>query len=194
MAACLGLPIAPFSIVDIAPGLIIPSFGLELEELGAGLAFGSQKLAFCQEFAWGHYDLVAAELKRDILVFDWWIRNADRSLTEKGGNPNLLWDGQQEALVVIDHNVAFEEMFDEQAFLDTHVFRDEVNSVFGDWAVRQQYQDRLSAVLPAFDLACDDAPEEWWWHAEGVPTAFDRQAIYALLQRAEHDDFWTMTL
>jgi hypothetical protein len=42
-------------------------------------------------------ELTTAQLEKipdaiqlDILAFDWWVHNADRTLTENGGNPNLF--------------------------------------------------------------------------------------------------------
>lgn len=97
-------------------------------------------------------------------------------------------------MVVIDHNVVFETAFDAEAFVNTHVFADELNIVFTDWAARAAYCDRLSVAFAAFDQACQDCPEEWWWHAEDVPADFDRGAIRDMLQRFERDDFWNLPL
>jgi len=193
LATAFGLPIAPYAVVHVPTGLIQPMFDSQLNELGAGPAFGSRSLSFCQELSLSHMGLLSPELKQDILVFDWWIRNSDRSLTDKGGNPNLLWDGGNESLVVIDHNVAFELDMDTGAFFDTHVFKDEINVVFPDWAARQAYRDRLSEAFAAFDQACEDVPEEWWWHAEDVPTDFDRTATRSMLERFDSYDFWDFT-
>jgi hypothetical protein len=192
LATAFGLPIAPYSIVDVPTGLIQPALDLQLNELGAGLAFGSQVLPFCQELSLSHLGLLDASLRQDVLVFDWWIRNSDRSLTDKGGNPNLLWNGDNDSLVVIDHNLAFEIDMDTNSFLNTHVFKDEINVVFNDWAARQIYHDRLSAAFAAFDKACDDVPEEWWWHADDVPADFDRASTRIMLERFNNDDFWNL--
>src|SRR5690606_4300490 len=123
------------------------------------------------------------QVRRDVLAFDWWIRNADRSLTELGGNPNLLWDGESDSLVVIDHNVAFESAFDQSLFLETHVFRDDINDVFGDWQARQSYRARFERSLAVFDQSCEQVPDEWWWFAEDVPSDFDREMIRSSLAR-----------
>lgn len=192
MATAFGLPIAPYAVVDVPQALIQPMLGLELDELGSGHAFASQLVPYCQEITMSHLDRLSTAQMQDILVFDWWIRNGDRSLTEKGGNPNLLWNVNDEALVVIDHNVVFELEMDVQSFLDTHVFNDEVNSVFSNWTIRDAYIRRLSTAFAAYDQACEDAPEEWWWHAEDVPSDFDRRAIRAMLLRFEQDDFWNL--
>jgi hypothetical protein len=45
--------------------------------------------------------LVPVALALDVLVFDWWLRNEDRHLTESGGNPNLLWDVTGEQLDIM---------------------------------------------------------------------------------------------
>lgn len=51
-------------------------------------------------------------IQQDVLVFDWWIHNGDRLLTERGSNPNLFWNPASRELIVIDHNQAFDPDFD----------------------------------------------------------------------------------
>lgn len=123
-------------------------------------------------------------------MFDWWLHNADRTLSEKGGNPNLLWDQEFSRLAVIDHNQAFDARFDPQLFVQTHVFRDKLLNVLDDWVERDAYRNRLAAAFAEFDPACDNVPPEWWWEDDGVPARFDRDVARAVLERYMNDDFW----
>lgn len=91
LAKAFGLPIAPYAIVDI-PEPLMQMAASEWRVLGTGLAFGSQAQPHVLEITWPQVAKVPLQVRRDILVFDWWIRNDDRNFTELGGNPNLLWD------------------------------------------------------------------------------------------------------
>lgn len=97
----LGLPIAPFEIVDVPVELV--EGNPQYRDLGAGPAFGSQK-QMIMELNYAGIEQVPDDLQRAVLAFDWWIRNEDRLLSESGGNPNLFWAPEYEKLVVIDHN------------------------------------------------------------------------------------------
>lgn len=145
LAQAFGLPIAPFKIVEISPALIEVG-PPEWSSLGSGAAFGSQVLPFAQELQWSQLSLIPKEIQQDILVFDWWLHNADRSLTEKGGNPNLLWDTQHQKLAVIDHNIAFDPDFDARDFFENHVFRGQSASVFEDCKVDPSVKTRIYLV------------------------------------------------
>lgn len=105
LARAFGLPVAPFTLVSISPALIGSGAREDLGELGAGIAFGSQRKSVT-ELTVARVAQVPSDLARDVLVFDWWVRNADRTLTEFGGNPNLFWDVIKSELVVMDHNQA----------------------------------------------------------------------------------------
>jgi hypothetical protein len=106
----LGLPIAEVEIVDILEELLEDGAVPNSNELGVGPAFGSRKV-LASEFVFSAVSKVPPSLQRDILAFDWWIRNGDRILTQMGGNPNLLWISGDERLVMIDHNQAFDRDF-----------------------------------------------------------------------------------
>jgi hypothetical protein len=190
LARALGLPIAHFEVVDVPPILI--SSNLDLYELGAGPAFGSRKVANSAEFSNGDRGGVPVPIRRRILMFDWWVRNDDRTLTDKGGNPNLLWDIGREEIVMIDHNLAFNSAFDGPKFLDLLVFATEWDAMLYDLFEPQCEQQRFSGVLPTFDQACDNAPEEWWFEDDdgGVAANFDRTAIRRALKQCELSDFW----
>lgn len=50
------------------------------------------------------------KLKTDILLFDVWVMNGDRTLSEQGGNVNLLYDTTlDKPIVVFDHNLALDK-------------------------------------------------------------------------------------
>ncbi len=151
MARELGLPIAPFSIATVPEELVDADLDGWLADLGHGEVFASQRVCGV-EFCEAHRHHVSNTLRRDVLAFDWWIRNGDRSLTPKGGNPNPLWNPTDEGtLVVIDHNLAFDLAFGIDDFVDVHVFSDEVRALFSDFVARQAYVGRFGAALASWD-------------------------------------------
>jgi hypothetical protein len=154
--------------------------------------FASRKLPNAQELSPTTRDRVPAALARDVLVFDWWLHNEDRHLTDLGGNPNLLWDVAGAQLVVIDHNQAFDPDFDAQRFLSSHVFASHWNAVFGDYDLRASYRDRMKQVLQCLPAAHSSMPETWWWVGEDVPAQVSWNTITACLERCHRDDFWNM--
>ncbi len=179
-------------IVDVPETLIVPAIRADLVELGAGPAFGSRVLPYVQELNQTHVALqdVNERLAMDIFMFDWWIRNADRTLTIHGGNPNLLFDYEMRKLVVIDHNQAFDDDFNVEAFFDLHVFADIGRRLFDDPLEQSRYCEQFARVLACFDDACDNVPAAWWWFDEGVPTDFDLPKAKALLMQYTQESFW----
>lgn len=189
LAQAFGLPVAPFTIVEIAPVLVdcAPS---EWQSLGSGSAFGSQLREFTQELQWSQVSLIPKDLQQDILVFDWWLQNGDRSLTDKGGNPNLLWDTQHQKLAVIDHNNAFDAQFNVKDFFENHVFRGQIATIFEDCVTRTMYIERMERAFAAFEIACHNSPLEWWWIGDGVPCSLNKETARQLLARFEDNSFW----
>ncbi len=192
MAVAFGLPIADFRIVEVPEEmelLRLPDFA----DLGAGYAFGSVVRQNVVDLTFSSVQSVLPNLRRDIAVFDWWVRNDDRTLTAFGGNVNLLWDIVQRELVVIDYNLAFDADFDAENFLRGHVFAADWNGVFQDFLARPAYVERLKTALRQFEGACDKMPDEWLEIGPGLPSPFQPDDAKAMLQRVESDDFWNRT-
>jgi hypothetical protein len=139
-------------------------------------------------------DDVPVTLQQDVLVFDWWVRNTDRMLTHRGGNPNLLWQPESKELVVIDQNQAFDPDFDPASFANLHVFADQWNNVVGDLVRPQQYNERFQAALDKWESICNSIPAEWFYiDAEmTIPVDLSLDLIYQILKRYERDDFWML--
>lgn len=140
-----------------------------------------------------HLKLIPVDLRRDVLFFDWWIRNADRTLTEAGGNPNLLWKASETGtLALIDHNLAFDSEFNESQFLRLHVFAADACALFSDFSLRSNYQNRLTAALKYWSDICDTLPKEWDFidTEQTIPSRFPFAETKALLERIFSDSFW----
>ncbi len=132
------------------------------------------------------------ETQRDILVFDWWLHNADRCLSDKGGNPNLCWDQPQNSLLLIDHNQAFDSGFSASSFLESHVFRSAWQTI--DLIDRTNYNDRITLALTALPSALNTIPEDWWYidDEHTVPTDLNIAMIEQLLRHYTSPDFWNV--
>ncbi|MCH9638622.1 MAG: hypothetical protein K0U40_03910 [Betaproteobacteria bacterium] len=192
LAMLIGLPIAPFTFVEVPEELLDIDFGLELKDLGAGLAFGSQQNRKVTELTFTGIKQVPDHLQQDVLVFDWWVRNADRSLGESGGNPNLFWEPGKEELVVIDHNLAFDYSINREKLIDNHIFRNQLQQLSGDFYRRSEYNEKLTKALQAWPQILKEIPQSWWYFDDEmtVPVDFDVDRAYALLKEFKHDDFW----
>lgn len=178
LAREIGLSIPEFTLLNV-PLELTEALGADGSALGAGLVFGSQQAGSVQEFAVTQVKRIAADERRKLLAFDWWIENADRSLTPHGGNPNLLWRAAEGRLLVIDHNLAFDPDFDDASYFETHVFRDDADGLFGDLVCRAETSAMLAGALGCFDAAVASLPPAWHWidSAQTLPVQVDLNSI-----------------
>ncbi|MDQ1815026.1 hypothetical protein RBA41_17140 [Massilia sp. CCM 9210] len=190
LATGFGLPIAEYALAEVAIELIEAGVFPNISQLGSGIVFASRELPHPQELTAITRNLVSNELASDVLIFDWWLHNEDRYLTERGGNPNLLWDMQASELVVIDHNQAFDRNFDAVNFLSSHVFSRQWNGIFGDHLERERYQARLVALLPKLVDIRATIPDSWWYVDDGVPADITWGEIESCIERCRREDFW----
>lgn len=174
--------IPDFTLLNV-PTELAEAFGQEGRALGAGIVFGSLREADVQEFAVTQLKHIDVEVRRKLLVFDWWVENADRSLTPHGGNPNLLWRAAQSRLIAIDHNLAFDARFDEAGFFETHVFREDAAAVFDDLVGKAETSAALAAALGCFDATVASLPPAWHWIdlEQTLPVEVDLTVIKARL-------------
>lgn len=192
LAGCLakgfGLPIAEFSRVYVPPKLTSALNMPVLDDLGTGIVFGSRSIGPAQEFTVSHVGSVPITLQRDIFTFDWWVHNDDRNLTDKGGNPNLLWNPISGTLAVIDHNLAFAEDFSPEKFIELHVF----SNTYRDWLSEQDYNNRFETALAIWDDACSLIPDDWLYQdaEHTLPVKFDFKSVLNFLNRYKQSDFW----
>lgn len=191
LALAMGIPVAPFRIVDVPEELAEVLSAEDAFALGGGPAFGSVEQRIT-ELAYSQVSGVQAELRASLLVFDWWISNVDRKLTENGGNANLFWDPETQRLVVIDHNQAFDPDFDPDHFFRYHAFKDSVPLVFDDLIERQHYTDRMEQALAEWDAIIQAIPEEWFYRDPEMTMEldFDPDSYLKHLQRFRSDNFW----
>jgi hypothetical protein len=186
-AKAFGLNIPPFKLVQLDE-LLWHELPIQYRSLGCLPAFGSQQYQQVNWLELNTVNLVPAQLRRDVLVFDWWVRNTDRTK----GNTNLLWDANNQKLVVIDHNLAFDPDFQADVFLNNHIFSVEWAALAEDLVLQAEYSERLEAAFLAVKVARDSAPSEWMWENSelDVPTPFDVDAALVMLARCTTPELW----
>jgi hypothetical protein len=191
LAQILELPVAPFCKVHIPSELVVARGHVDIRDLGAGLAFASLG-RFLTELTLASAETVPDSLQNDVLVFDRWIRNQDRTLSVHGGNPNLFIEPPYNELVMIDHNLAFDVDFDLPEFLLNHAFRARAATLGSDFAMRDHYNARLFSALAHWQHLLAEIPQEWWYldPEQTVPTDFDPALALKWLSAFQSDEFW----
>lgn len=188
LARELGLPVAPFALVYADPALTnLPM----CEGLGEGYSFGSKKIQVT-EITYPNIREVPLDQQLDVLALDWWIKNLDRTLSENGGNPNLFWEPQENQLVVIDHNQAFDTDFCSADFVDYHVFKDKYRQLFEDIVTRADYVLRFEKALLKWDIICAEIPASWYFLDEdmSVKANVNVNEMKQILERVTNQNFW----
>ena len=207
LAKAFGLPIAPFALAEVPQELIEADLTGWLRDLGGGTVFASRKI-MGQELAASQVAGIPLQLRRDVLVFDWWVRNNDRNLTAQGGNVNLLWlpgqlcrndDDQKVAeggVAVIDHNLALDADFSASDFCQTHVFAGDLPDTFSDFLLRQAFSQRLRQALEVWGDAWNNLPPAWGFidEVQTVDSNYPAAEVQAMLNSIESPDFWNLPL
>jgi hypothetical protein len=187
LAQAFGLAVPPFCIVELGEDLLAET-PRDWRDIGAGPAFGSQLHGGAVWMEPSMATNVPINTQRDVLVFDWWVRNSDRLI----GNPNLLWDASTKKLVVIDHNLAFDADFSVPDFIEHHIFASQWPEISEDLVLQADFSTRLSAALAEAAPACENTPTEWvWMNAEmDLRASFDMESVLATLARCATPELW----
>lgn len=193
LAQALNLPIAPFEIVEISDELMDPSSDMQLSDLGTGPAFGSRQREYTSDILFSQIDQIPLRTRKDIMVFDRWIRNYDRSLSTNGGNPNLLWAINTGAVVMIDHNDAFGLAVNGQTFAASHIFGKEFLSTCHDEAEIGAYREALDGALGNWHAFVSAVPPAWLFldARETMPINFNFDDAFEVLCQHRDEGFWS---
>ncbi len=160
LARAIGLPIPDFDQVVVPEDLVRFSIIDGIGELGGGMAFGSAVVLGAQEITFLQSQAVELALQARALLFDWWIRNGDRTLTANGGNPNVLCTGHTVPIVsFIDHHAAFDEDLNAADLWTFHIFQ----HARGLWteAFISEMTPRLQNALDQLPVFWAQMPESW---------------------------------
>ncbi len=179
LARAFGLPIPNFKKAYVDDALL--AIGYELYNYN----FASEFQPSIQDVRYSQLENISPKLLKDLYIFDYWVKNNDRCLTQNGGNPNFfLHQGTNEPFV-IDHNLSFDESFCVEKHRDLHVG---TSVWYGlDLVDKQHYEHRFSEALNVFDSAMLSMPDEWF-ELESKDSI--RSKIEVVLREYEHDSFW----
>jgi hypothetical protein len=190
----MGLPIPDFCIAEVPRNLVEASDRADAADLGSGLVFASSFVEDAQEITYADVGKVDACLKLKVMLFDWWVRNEDRTLTEYGGNPNLLRTAGAGQLHAIDLNLAFDDTFDEARFWQSHIFNGAVT--VWPYEFKQEMIRQMRAALEKLPEIWSELPDEWR-NPGGHPGGADGLDLAMLKQRLKRfeacpEEFWAI--
>ncbi len=193
LGQALGLPIPEFELAKLPEIPDIGGLRSLFNDLGFGLLFASKRVPNLMEIDLTRAKKVPAGERRDVVAFDYWVSNADRTLTEHGGNPNLFWDVDRDALVVLDHNLAFDSGASLDEFLAGHIFKEDLRSIVADAGHRQRYAQIFRRVIQGWPEIVASIPEEWLYSDEmmTIEAQLDFDGMHAHLERLCDPNGWT---
>lgn len=181
----LGLPIPEFVIADVDKQLFQAGVNPDFEwSIGEGPAFGSHWRNSTIPITRSWLGRVDSEVLARIYVFDHWVKNGDRTLTELGGNPNLLIDLESDSLVVIDHNLAFSNAY-QPAELNLHACRDAWLDERQNLVFNQRCQSAMNDAFATVSELFAELPVDW---LDAEPDM--EQEIVTVLERFQTPEFW----
>lgn len=189
LAAKLGLPCPHIDFVEITTttNQYVPDEWLA--DLPVGIAFAS---SFCEKAKLAKTAQVKSLCEQNqkwLYMFDRWILNSDRTASTIGtGNINLLFDEIQQRILVIDHNLAF----DEQANFDEHIFAPQNRSWRLDWIDKQIFTEKALDILANFDEIYQQIPDDWFPFDDEAFQKMEQQLqkIKQLLTRITEQHYW----
>lgn len=207
LARQAGLVVPEFTIAQVPRALVASSDRQDIRQLGEGPVFASEKISGAMLITWDDARQLDRWEMAKVLFFDQWVQNDDRTLSDLGGNPNLLithepelhkgeeTGGMQRCLWVIDFNLAFDEVFLREGFLQNHVFA----GLLKAWP--DGFQEHMMAQLPAMLASVprlfSQLPDEWLYPDgdDSLLVHLDQNDVLKTLQLPlkEPEIFWALT-
>ncbi|HBV9908393.1 TPA: HipA family kinase [Klebsiella aerogenes] len=190
IAGCLandiGLSLPEFKIVFVPEELI--EYSPELQhEIFPGLAFASRYIEGAVDLTFTqsrNAAIIPTEQQKLIYAFDKWVLNADRTLTDKGGNVNILYDVGHDKYYLIDHNLSFDKNADPEDFT-VHVYGPGNRKWEYDLVDRLEYRQKVVDCYCKLPAIIQDIPEEWIVDDEFLPF------VQNTLEKGDSDEFWS---
>ena len=119
LAQAFGLPVPPMRLLEVPTTLLKSLDNTTAHDLGKGYAVGSRQVQAVSELRHDEIPLIPTATQQAILLFDYWVKNEDRTLSDLGGNPNLLLNKATSELYAIDYNLILPTAFDAASFWQT---------------------------------------------------------------------------
>lgn len=187
----IGLPCPSIDFVEITPKSTQYVSSEWRQDLPNGIAFASSfvvnaKIAKTVQVK--NPAFLSEPEQKLLYMFDRWILNSDRTASQVGtGNINLLFDEQQQKILVIDHNLAF----DERADFSEHIFSPQNREWRLDWVDKQTFTDKAIDTLKKFDHIYQSIPDDWFVGDEEFhKIEYQINQIKALLNRITQENYW----
>ncbi len=188
LAKQIGLPCPDFCIVDVDCGLI--EFMPDLRgELLPGPAFATRFIenASIINIQQARSAVTIQEQKK-IFFFDRWINNADRSLTDIGGNVNIIYDAFNNRYYLIDHNLAFAQDTRSHEY-DVHVYSPNGRPWVFDMLDEPELMDLANDAISSVEEKFNQLPDEWFSTDEERRLMLNE--IMNCLNRVYDREFWS---
>lgn len=184
LGRAFGLPIPEFCLTKAPPEMLELDAGAR-SSLGDGWCFASKAVPTLAEMPLATLRKLPREFQQRLFLFDYWIRNEDRTGVDGQGNPNLFFDFARSSPVVIDHNMAFDPLFNFAANSSLHVCERAWRQPSVDLLFPETIRNDMSIALEILDDIEAQIPEAWLEQAPG-----HIYGIIAQLWAYEKQDFW----
>lgn len=126
--------------------------------------------------------------QKKIFFFDRWISNADRSLTDLGGNVNIIFDAVNNSYFLIDHNLAFAQDTTDDEY-DVHVYSAHGRKWVYDILDEPELADLANNAIGTLDQVFNQLPEVWFSSDE--ERELIQNNITNCLCRVRNKEFWS---
>jgi len=157
----LGIPVPFFALGDLPRSLLEYYEDNELSRaIGSGTLFASLWQEPVEAMVMPLLRKMPNEMLATIYVFDHWIMNGDRTLSEHGGNPNLLIELDSNSLLAIDHNLAFSDTYNPSE-LSLHACREAWLRKGRDFVFCDRMHENMRRLVENLDEIFTQIPESW---------------------------------
>lgn len=188
LAKHIGLPCPDFCIVDVSEQIIRYMPDLR-SELSPGPAFATRFIESATTINIQQARSVVSERdQKKIYFFDRWICNSDRTLTDLGGNVNIIYDAVNGRYFLIDHNLAFSQDTTDGGY-DVHVYSPAGRSWVYDMVDKLELRDLADDAISSLKNSFDQIPNEWFFSEDDFSQLIEE--FFYLLYRPRYEDFWS---
>ncbi|MBB5281067.1 HipA family kinase [Pacificimonas flava] len=187
LAQNLEIPV-PFFALGNLPRPLLDSYEDQRlsTSIGSGTLFASLWKEPVEAMVMPLLQQMPSDTLATIYAFDHWIKNGDRSLSERGGNPNLMVELDSNSLIAIDHNLAFSNSY-RCSELTLHACR-------GAWGKKRsnnvficQLCENMRRLTASLDEIFGQLPNEWVEDENDFLTSI-RSTLYRVNQQAFWDE------
>ncbi|EIG23648.1 HipA family kinase [Haemophilus paraphrohaemolyticus] len=188
----IGLPSPQFCFVDITEKSTQYVSAQWRSALPPGSAFGSafiRNAKVAKTAQAKNVNYLSEPEQKLLYMFDLWILNSDRTASQIGtGNINLLFDETQQKILVIDHNLAF----DETAIFNEHIFSPQNRDWELDWVDKETFTQKAIDTLTKFDHIYQSIPDDWFPLDDEAFQQMETKIrkIQSILNRIKEEHYW----